>query len=100
MSMLWVPQNPRGYSLMNVFYPKAGGAMVIAILPKGRPLWLAQIRDNFLHCTSESLVAYANAILGETVGTILTMILALILPILEEGLSSSRVRILMNHMKV
>ncbi|MFS7921511.1 hypothetical protein Hanom_Chr03g00237611 [Helianthus anomalus] len=53
MSMLWAPQNPRGfpiygyqgkagYSLMNVFDPKAGGAMVVAELPEGRPLWLEQ----------------------------------------------------------
>ncbi|KAM0043725.1 hypothetical protein Hdeb2414_s0010g00344621 [Helianthus debilis subsp. tardiflorus] len=50
MSMLWAPQNPRGfsiygyqgkagYSLMNVFDSKAGGAMVVAALPEGRPLW-------------------------------------------------------------
>ncbi|MFS7968367.1 hypothetical protein Hanom_Chr09g00796591 [Helianthus anomalus] len=53
MSMLWAPQNPSGfpvygyrgkagYSLMNVFDPKAGGAMVVAALPEGRPLWLDQ----------------------------------------------------------
>ncbi|KAM0042599.1 hypothetical protein Hdeb2414_s0010g00331641 [Helianthus debilis subsp. tardiflorus] len=51
MSMLWASQNPRGfpiygyqgkagYSLMNVFEPKAGGAMVVAALPEGRPLWV------------------------------------------------------------
>ncbi|MFS7916006.1 hypothetical protein Hanom_Chr02g00172031 [Helianthus anomalus] len=79
MSMLWAPQNPRGfpiygyqgkaqYSLMNVFGPKAGGAMVVAALPEGRPLWLEQIRNNFLHPTSESMAAYANTILGEDDG--------------------------------
>ncbi|KAM0029527.1 hypothetical protein Hdeb2414_s0018g00527141 [Helianthus debilis subsp. tardiflorus] len=76
MSMLWAPQNPRGfpiygyqgkgiiiinifcyvslhiflcfaagYNLMNVFDPKAGGAMVVAVLPEGRPLWVEQIRE-------------------------------------------------------
>ncbi|KAJ0716077.1 hypothetical protein HanPI659440_Chr13g0508701 [Helianthus annuus] len=51
MSMLWAPQNPRGvpvygyqwkagYSLMNVLDPQAGGAMVVAYLPEGRPVWL------------------------------------------------------------
>ncbi|KAF5782431.1 hypothetical protein HanRHA438_Chr11g0508381 [Helianthus annuus] len=79
MSMLWASPNPRGfpiygyqgkagYRLMNVFYPKAGGAMVVAILPEWRPLWLDQIRNNFLHPTSESMAAYANAILGEDGG--------------------------------
>ncbi|KAM0013412.1 hypothetical protein Hdeb2414_s0044g00742881 [Helianthus debilis subsp. tardiflorus] len=50
---------------MNVFDPKAGGAMVVASLLDGRPLWLEQIRDNFLHPSNESLAAYANAILGD-----------------------------------
>ncbi|KAF5758912.1 hypothetical protein HanXRQr2_Chr16g0734911 [Helianthus annuus] len=76
MSMLWAPQKHRGfpiygyqgkagYSLMNVFDPKAGGAMVVAALPEGRPLWVEQIRNNFLHPTSESLATYANTVLGE-----------------------------------
>ncbi|KAJ0955844.1 hypothetical protein HanPSC8_Chr01g0007601 [Helianthus annuus] len=75
MSMLWALQNPRGfpvygyrgkgYSLMNVFDPKAGGAMVVASLPEGRPLWLDQIRDNFLHPSNESLATYANTNLGD-----------------------------------
>ncbi|KAJ0952434.1 hypothetical protein HanPSC8_Chr02g0072191 [Helianthus annuus] len=76
MSMLWAPLNPRGfpfygyrgkarYSLMNVFYPKAGGAMVVAAFPEGRPLWLDQIRDNFLHPSNESLATYTNTILGD-----------------------------------
>ncbi|MFS7907149.1 hypothetical protein Hanom_Chr01g00067871 [Helianthus anomalus] len=76
MSMLWASPNPRGfpiygyqgkagYSLMNVFDPKAVGAMVVAILPEGRPLSLDQIRNNFLHPTPESMAAYANAVLGE-----------------------------------
>ncbi|KAM0066439.1 hypothetical protein Hdeb2414_s0002g00049021 [Helianthus debilis subsp. tardiflorus] len=76
MSMLWVPKNPRGipvygyqgkvgYSLLNVLDPKAGGAMVEAILPEGKPAWLDQIRDRFLHPTSDSFAAYANVILGE-----------------------------------
>ncbi|KAJ0604893.1 hypothetical protein HanHA300_Chr02g0056821 [Helianthus annuus] len=78
MSMLWAPQNPRGvpiygyqgkgYSLMNVLDPKAGGAMVVATLAEGRPLWLDQIQDRFLHPTSESLATYANTILGEDGG--------------------------------
>ncbi|KAJ0770443.1 hypothetical protein HanPI659440_Chr07g0257481 [Helianthus annuus] len=79
MSMLWAPQNPRGfpvygyrgkagYSLMNVFDPKACGAMVVAVLPEGRPLWVEQIRDNFLHPTSESMATYANTVLGEDDG--------------------------------
>ncbi|KAJ0442425.1 hypothetical protein HanIR_Chr16g0809131 [Helianthus annuus] len=53
---------------MNVFDPKAGGAMVVAALPEGRPLWVDQIRNNFLHPTGESMAAYANAILGEDDG--------------------------------
>ncbi|MFS7939165.1 hypothetical protein Hanom_Chr05g00448531 [Helianthus anomalus] len=81
MNMLWAPQNPRcpylwlpkkkyysGYSLMNVLDPKADGAVVVATLFEGRPLWLDQIRDRFLHPSSESLVTYANAILGEDGG--------------------------------
>ncbi|MFS8008255.1 hypothetical protein Hanom_Chr14g01270521 [Helianthus anomalus] len=50
---------------MNVFDLKAGGAMVVAILPEGKPLWLDQIWNNFLHPTAESMSAYANAVLGE-----------------------------------
>ncbi|MFS7996428.1 hypothetical protein Hanom_Chr12g01129871 [Helianthus anomalus] len=76
MSMLWAPRNPRGfpvygyrgkagYSLMNVFDPKASGAMVVASLPEGRPLWLDHIRDTFLHPSNESMVNYANTILGD-----------------------------------
>ncbi|KAJ0466414.1 hypothetical protein HanPSC8_Chr14g0595921 [Helianthus annuus] len=76
MSMLWAPQNPRGfpvygyrgkagYSLMNVFDPKAGGAMVVASLPGGRPLWLDQIKDNFLHPSNESMANYTNTILSD-----------------------------------
>ncbi|MFS7961399.1 hypothetical protein Hanom_Chr08g00714541 [Helianthus anomalus] len=75
MSMLWAPQNPKGfpdygykgkegYSLMNIFYPKAGGAMVVAVLPEGRPLWVDQIRDNFLYPSSESMATYAIVVLG------------------------------------
>ncbi|KAJ0605995.1 hypothetical protein HanHA300_Chr02g0069201 [Helianthus annuus] len=47
---------------------KVGGAMVVATIAEGRPLWLDQIRDRFLHPTSESLAAYANTILGEDGG--------------------------------
>ncbi|KAJ0771250.1 hypothetical protein HanPI659440_Chr07g0266901 [Helianthus annuus] len=76
MSMLWVPKNPRGvpaygyqgkvgYSLLNVFDPRAGGDMIEAIQPEGRPTWLDQIRNRFLHPTSESFAAYTNTILGE-----------------------------------
>ncbi|KAL9997740.1 hypothetical protein Hdeb2414_s0013g00409221 [Helianthus debilis subsp. tardiflorus] len=50
---------------MNVFYPKAGGAMVVAALPKGRPLWVDQIMDNFLHPSSENKETYANVVLGD-----------------------------------
>ncbi|KAM0031673.1 hypothetical protein Hdeb2414_s0017g00511621 [Helianthus debilis subsp. tardiflorus] len=70
MSMLWVPKNPRGvhvygyegkvgYSLLNVLDPKAGGAMIKVIQTEGRPTWLDQIRNRFLHPTSESFAAYA-----------------------------------------
>ncbi|MFS7977027.1 hypothetical protein Hanom_Chr10g00899391 [Helianthus anomalus] len=75
MSMLWAPQNPRGfpvygyngkgYSLMNVFDSNLGGAMVMAVLPEGRPLWVNEIRDNFLHPSSESMATYANTVLGD-----------------------------------
>ncbi|MFS7936661.1 hypothetical protein Hanom_Chr05g00418401 [Helianthus anomalus] len=79
MSMLWAPQNPRGFpiygyqekvgfTLMNVFDPKAGGAMAVAALPEGRPLWVDQIRNNFLHPTSESMATYTNTVLGEDDG--------------------------------
>ncbi|MFS7996188.1 hypothetical protein Hanom_Chr12g01127021 [Helianthus anomalus] len=57
-----------GYSLMNVLDPKGGGAMVVAYFPEGRPVWLDQIRDRFLHPTSESLATYGNTILGEDGG--------------------------------
>ncbi|KAJ0787416.1 hypothetical protein HanOQP8_Chr02g0082261 [Helianthus annuus] len=53
---------------MNCLDPKAGGAMVVATIAEGRPLWLDLIRDRFLHPTSESLAAYANTILGEDGG--------------------------------
>ncbi|KAJ0789429.1 hypothetical protein HanPI659440_Chr05g0203461 [Helianthus annuus] len=87
MSMLWALQNPRGvpiygyqgkvgYSLMNVLDPKAGGAMVVAYLPEGKPVWLDQIRDCFLHPTSESLATYANTILGEDGGDVLDDVLS------------------------
>ncbi|KAM0002482.1 hypothetical protein Hdeb2414_s0008g00275161 [Helianthus debilis subsp. tardiflorus] len=73
MNMLWAPKNPRGfpfyeykreiwYSLMNIFDPEAGGAMVVATLPEGRPLWVDQIRDNFLHPSSQSMATYANVV--------------------------------------
>ncbi|KAM0049004.1 hypothetical protein Hdeb2414_s0008g00280851 [Helianthus debilis subsp. tardiflorus] len=76
MSMLWASPNPRGFpiygyqgkagdSLMNVFDPKAGDAMVVVVLLEGRHLWLDQIKNNFLHPTAESMAAYANAVLGE-----------------------------------
>ncbi|KAM0061769.1 hypothetical protein Hdeb2414_s0004g00139991 [Helianthus debilis subsp. tardiflorus] len=45
--------------------PKAAGAMVEAILAEGKPVWLDQIRDRFLHPTNDSFAAYANAILGD-----------------------------------
>ncbi|MFS7904090.1 hypothetical protein Hanom_Chr01g00031851 [Helianthus anomalus] len=77
--MLWALQNPKdihvygyqgkvGYSLLNVLDPKAVGAMVEAILPEGKHVWLDQIRDHFLHPTSDNFAAYANVILGEDGG--------------------------------
>ncbi|MFS8006947.1 hypothetical protein Hanom_Chr14g01255211 [Helianthus anomalus] len=57
-----------GYSLLNVLDPKVAGAMVEAILPEGKPVWLDQIRDRFLHPTGDSFAAYANVILGEDDG--------------------------------
>ncbi|MFS7945306.1 hypothetical protein Hanom_Chr06g00522731 [Helianthus anomalus] len=76
MSTLWAPQNPRaypvygykgkaGYSLMNVFDPKVGDAMVVVVLPEDRPVWVDQIRDNFLHPSSESMATYANDVLDD-----------------------------------
>ncbi|MFS7945310.1 hypothetical protein Hanom_Chr06g00522771 [Helianthus anomalus] len=76
MSTLWVPQNPRaypvygykgkaGYSLMNVFDPNVGDAMVVVVLPEDRPVWVDQIRDNFLHPSSESMATYANDVLDD-----------------------------------
>ncbi|KAF5806152.1 hypothetical protein HanRHA438_Chr05g0227101 [Helianthus annuus] len=65
-----------GMSLLNVLDPKAGGAMVVAYLPEGKPVWLDQIRDCFLHLTSESLATYANTILGEDGGDVLDDVLS------------------------
>ncbi|KAF5774290.1 hypothetical protein HanRHA438_Chr13g0609241 [Helianthus annuus] len=80
MSMLWAPQNrwgvpvygyqwKAGYSLMNVLDPQAGGAMVVAYLPEGRPVWLDRSdKRSLLAPYSESLATYANSILGEDGG--------------------------------
>ncbi|KAM0055482.1 hypothetical protein Hdeb2414_s0006g00206671 [Helianthus debilis subsp. tardiflorus] len=57
-----------GFSLLNVLDPKAAGAMVEAILPEGKHVWLEQIRDRFLHPTSDSFAAYANTILRKDDG--------------------------------
>ncbi|KAJ0444024.1 hypothetical protein HanIR_Chr16g0827221 [Helianthus annuus] len=76
MSLLWAPKNPLGvpvygyqgkfgYSLINVLDPKAAGAMVEAIQEDGKPTWLNQIRDRFLHPTDESFTRYANVALAE-----------------------------------
>ncbi|MFS7954999.1 hypothetical protein Hanom_Chr07g00637271 [Helianthus anomalus] len=75
MSMLWVPQNPKaypvygykgkGYSLLNVLNPNVCGVMVVAALPKGQLRWVDQIRNNFLHPSSESMATYANTVLGD-----------------------------------
>ncbi|MFS8025405.1 hypothetical protein Hanom_Chr16g01474571 [Helianthus anomalus] len=54
-----------GYSLLNILDPKVGGSMIEAIQAEGKPTWLDQIRNHFLHPTSESFAAYANTILGE-----------------------------------
>ncbi|KAJ0813677.1 hypothetical protein HanPSC8_Chr17g0776271 [Helianthus annuus] len=75
MSMLWVPQNPmaypvygfkgKGYSLLNMFDPNVGGAIIVAALPEGQPGWVDQIRNNFLHPSSESMTTYPSTILGD-----------------------------------
>ncbi|KAJ0789949.1 hypothetical protein HanPI659440_Chr05g0209401 [Helianthus annuus] len=39
--------------------------MVEAIQKDGKTTWLDQIRNRFLHPTSESFVAYGNTVLGE-----------------------------------
>ncbi|KAJ0719512.1 hypothetical protein HanLR1_Chr08g0282581 [Helianthus annuus] len=63
MSMLWTPQNPRafpvymykgkaGYNIMIIFYPNVGGVMFVVALPENRPLWVDQIRGNFLQSSS------------------------------------------------
>ncbi|MFS8034490.1 hypothetical protein Hanom_Chr17g01581731 [Helianthus anomalus] len=66
MSMLWASQNPRGFL---VYGYRGKGILavltVVASLPEGRPLWLDQIRDNFLHPSTEILANYANTILGD-----------------------------------
>ncbi|KAJ0457736.1 hypothetical protein HanIR_Chr15g0777111 [Helianthus annuus] len=78
MRMLWVPKNPLGvpvygyqgkfgYSLLNVLDPRAGGAMVEAIQAEGKPTWLDQIRNRFLHPTSESFATYANTALEQVI---------------------------------
>ncbi|KAJ0799984.1 hypothetical protein HanPI659440_Chr03g0097741 [Helianthus annuus] len=54
-----------GYCLLNVLDPKTSGAMIEAMLAEGRPVWLDQIRDRFLHPTSDSFATYANATLGD-----------------------------------
>ncbi|KAJ0668425.1 hypothetical protein HanPI659440_Chr17g0689141 [Helianthus annuus] len=41
------------------------GAMAVAVLPEGQALWVDQIRDNFLHPSSESMATYATTILGD-----------------------------------
>ncbi|KAJ0511890.1 hypothetical protein HanRHA438_Chr11g0530761 [Helianthus annuus] len=71
MSMLWVPKNPRGVPVFG--YKGKGisvavGAMAEAILAEGKPVWLDQIRDHFLHPTNDSFAAYANTILGDDNG--------------------------------
>ncbi|MFS7921329.1 hypothetical protein Hanom_Chr03g00235521 [Helianthus anomalus] len=53
-----------GYSLMNVFDPKVGGEVALALLPTGEPTWTTRIRDNFLHPSSESVATYGTIILG------------------------------------
>ncbi|MFS7953338.1 hypothetical protein Hanom_Chr07g00617341 [Helianthus anomalus] len=68
MSMLWAPSEPRGFpvnGLMNVFLSQTGGAMVVAGLPEGRPVWVDQLGDNFLHPISESMATHAKTVLGE-----------------------------------
>ncbi|KAM0063356.1 hypothetical protein Hdeb2414_s0003g00089981 [Helianthus debilis subsp. tardiflorus] len=74
MSMLWLPKNPLGVPvygypgrriLLNVLDLKVGGAMVEAVQEDGKPTWLDQIRNRFLHPTIESFATYANIVLGE-----------------------------------
>ncbi|KAJ0434117.1 hypothetical protein HanIR_Chr17g0877811 [Helianthus annuus] len=54
-----------GYSLLNMFDPNVGGAIVVAALPEGQPGWVDQIRNNFLHPSSESMTTYPSTILGD-----------------------------------
>ncbi|KAF5811531.1 hypothetical protein HanXRQr2_Chr04g0182461 [Helianthus annuus] len=42
--------------------------MIEAVFAEGKPVWLDQIRDRFLHPSSDSFAAYANTILGEDDG--------------------------------
>ncbi|MFS8023760.1 hypothetical protein Hanom_Chr16g01455321 [Helianthus anomalus] len=39
--------------------------MAVAVLPEGQPLWVDQIRGNFLHPSSESMETYATTIIGD-----------------------------------
>ncbi|MFS8024104.1 hypothetical protein Hanom_Chr16g01459321 [Helianthus anomalus] len=53
-----------GYIVMNVLDPEVGGEITARLLPEGDKPWVDQIRDNFLHPSSESLNAYIATPLG------------------------------------
>ncbi|MFS7976109.1 hypothetical protein Hanom_Chr10g00888581 [Helianthus anomalus] len=42
--------------------------MIESVFAEGKPVWLDQIRDRFLHPSSDSFAVYANTILGEDDG--------------------------------
>ncbi|KAJ0807994.1 hypothetical protein HanLR1_Chr00c0866g0778101 [Helianthus annuus] len=54
----------KGYNVMNVLDPEVGGEITARLFPEGEKPWVDQIRDNFLHPSSESLIAYIATPLG------------------------------------
>ncbi|KAF5753391.1 hypothetical protein HanRHA438_Chr17g0790281 [Helianthus annuus] len=74
MSLMWVPRDPRavpiyaykgkGYRLIYVLDPEVGGEMTARLLPEEEKPWVEQIRDNFLHPSSENLNTYVATHLG------------------------------------
>ncbi|KAJ0630733.1 hypothetical protein HanOQP8_Chr17g0641741 [Helianthus annuus] len=74
MSLMWVPRDPRvapicaykvkGYRLMYILDPEVGGEMTARLLPEGEKPWVEQIRNNFLHHSSENLNTYVATPLG------------------------------------
>ncbi|KAF5773841.1 hypothetical protein HanRHA438_Chr13g0603861 [Helianthus annuus] len=69
MSLLGCPKT-RGqhqcYNLMNILDAKVGGEITGMLLLAGEATWVKRIRDNFLHPSSQSLVAYGAVILGSS----------------------------------